>query len=159
MLRALANELSKRSLPVLQKMGMTIATLHGGLQKGAFRWSWRQVAIVSTRETSWLAWWPWSLGPERTFKLVRNWFYWACIRCTWGKTLRSRSISIDHLQSQGPMVLVCIDFFCLDPTSSGQEHFLVVKTISPIMPSCFQQNTKQKKPWWRRSLFTMDCPN
>lgn len=31
-----------------------------------------------------------------------------------------------HLQTQGSMELVCIDFLCLEPNLSGQENVLVV---------------------------------
>lgn len=31
-----------------------------------------------------------------------------------------------HLHSQGPMELVCIDFLCLEPNTSGQGNVLVV---------------------------------
>lgn len=33
---------------------------------------------------------------------------------------------MDHLQSQGPMELVCIDILCLEPDLSGQGNILVV---------------------------------
>ncbi|XP_040195270.1 LOW QUALITY PROTEIN: uncharacterized protein LOC120928229 [Rana temporaria] len=78
------------------------------------------------------------LGAERTFKLVRDRFYWpcmrtevesychSCLRCIQRKTLPSRTAPMSHLQSQGPMDLVCIDFLCLEPDTSGQGNILVV---------------------------------
>lgn len=78
------------------------------------------------------------LGPDRTFKLIRDRFYWpcmraevdsychTCLRCLQRKTLSSRSAPLSHLQSQGPMELVCIDFLCLEPDTSGQGNIMVV---------------------------------
>uniref|UniRef100_A0A8C5QY47 Gypsy retrotransposon integrase-like protein 1 n=1 Tax=Leptobrachium leishanense TaxID=445787 RepID=A0A8C5QY47_9ANUR len=78
------------------------------------------------------------LGAERTFKLVRDRFYWpcmraevesychSCLRCIQRKTLPTRTAPMSHLQSQGPMDLVCIDFLCLEPDASGQGNILIV---------------------------------
>ncbi|XP_068118921.1 uncharacterized protein [Hyperolius riggenbachi] len=78
------------------------------------------------------------LGAERTFHLVRDRFYWpcmkaevesychSCLRCIQRKTLSSRAAPMGHLQSQSPMELVCMDFLCLEPDSSGQGNVLVV---------------------------------
>uniref|UniRef100_A0A8C5Q426 Gypsy retrotransposon integrase-like protein 1 n=1 Tax=Leptobrachium leishanense TaxID=445787 RepID=A0A8C5Q426_9ANUR len=78
------------------------------------------------------------LGAERTFKLVRDRFYWpcmraevesychSCLRCIQRKTLPTRTAPMSHLQSQGPMDLVCIDFLCLKPDASGQGNILIV---------------------------------
>ena len=78
------------------------------------------------------------LGPERTFQLVRDRFYWPCMRgevegycrscarCIQRKTLPRQAAPMGHLQSQGPMELVCIDFLCLEPDLSGQGNVLVV---------------------------------
>uniref|UniRef100_A0A8C5M7Z9 Gypsy retrotransposon integrase-like protein 1 n=1 Tax=Leptobrachium leishanense TaxID=445787 RepID=A0A8C5M7Z9_9ANUR len=78
------------------------------------------------------------LGAERTFKLVRDRFYWpcmraevesychSCLRCIQRKTLPTRAAPMSHLQSQGPMDLVCIDFLCLEPDASGQGNILIV---------------------------------
>lgn len=78
------------------------------------------------------------LGPDRTFKLVRDRFYWlsmrtevesycrSCVRCIQRKTLPGRAAPMGHLQSQGPMELVYIDFLCLEPVLSGRSNVLVV---------------------------------
>uniref|UniRef100_A0A8C5MH87 Gypsy retrotransposon integrase-like protein 1 n=1 Tax=Leptobrachium leishanense TaxID=445787 RepID=A0A8C5MH87_9ANUR len=78
------------------------------------------------------------LGAERTFKLVRDRFYWpcmraevesychSCLRCIQRKTLPTRTAPMSHLQSQGPMDLVCIDFLCLEPDATGQGNILIV---------------------------------
>uniref|UniRef100_A0A8C5MDJ1 Gypsy retrotransposon integrase-like protein 1 n=1 Tax=Leptobrachium leishanense TaxID=445787 RepID=A0A8C5MDJ1_9ANUR len=78
------------------------------------------------------------LGAERTFLLVRDRFYWPCmrsevesyshlcLRCIQRKTLPTRTAPMSHLQSQGPMDLVCIDFLCLEPDASGQGNILLV---------------------------------
>lgn len=78
------------------------------------------------------------LGAEKTFKLVRDRFYWpgmraevegychSCLRCIQRKTLPARAAPLGHLQSQGPMDLVCIDFLCLEPDTSSQGNILVV---------------------------------
>lgn len=78
------------------------------------------------------------LGPDRTFKLVKDRFYWpnmrtevenyccSCGRCIQRKTLPGRAAPLGHLQSQGPMELVYIDFLCLEPDLSGNSNVLVV---------------------------------
>uniref|UniRef100_A0A8C5QJQ2 Gypsy retrotransposon integrase-like protein 1 n=1 Tax=Leptobrachium leishanense TaxID=445787 RepID=A0A8C5QJQ2_9ANUR len=78
------------------------------------------------------------LGAERTFKLVRDRFYWpcmraevesychSCLRCIQRKTLPTRTAPMSHVQSQGPMDLVCIDFLCLELDASGQGNILIV---------------------------------
>uniref|UniRef100_A0A8C5MQR9 Integrase catalytic domain-containing protein n=1 Tax=Leptobrachium leishanense TaxID=445787 RepID=A0A8C5MQR9_9ANUR len=50
----------------------------------------------------------------------------SCLRCIQRKTLPARAAPMGHLQSQGPMDLVCIDFLCLEPDTSGQGNILVV---------------------------------
>uniref|UniRef100_A0A8C5P7N4 Integrase catalytic domain-containing protein n=1 Tax=Leptobrachium leishanense TaxID=445787 RepID=A0A8C5P7N4_9ANUR len=50
----------------------------------------------------------------------------SCLRCIQRKTLPTRAAQMSHLQSQGPMDLVCIDFLCLEPDASGQGNILVV---------------------------------
>lgn len=42
------------------------------------------------------------------------------------KPLLSRAASMGHLQSQGPMELMCIDFLCLESDFSGQGNVLVL---------------------------------
>lgn len=78
------------------------------------------------------------LGAERTLQLVRDRFYWphmrkevesychSCLRCIQRKTLPQRAAPMGHLESQGPMDLVCIDFLCLESDLSGQGDILVV---------------------------------
>ena len=78
------------------------------------------------------------LGSERTLQLVRDRFYWpymrtevesychSCLRCIQRKTLPQRAAPMGHLESQGPMDLVCIDFLCLESDLSGQGNILVV---------------------------------
>uniref|UniRef100_A0A8C5QI47 Integrase catalytic domain-containing protein n=1 Tax=Leptobrachium leishanense TaxID=445787 RepID=A0A8C5QI47_9ANUR len=50
----------------------------------------------------------------------------SCLRCIQRKTLPSRAAPMVHLQSQGPMNLMCIDFLCLEPDMSGQGNILVM---------------------------------
>lgn len=78
------------------------------------------------------------LGPGRAFLLMRDRFYWprmkseveeycqTCMNCIQRKTLPKWVALMGHLQSQGPIELVCIDFWCLDPDSSGKRNVLVV---------------------------------
>lgn len=67
------------------------------------------------------------LGSESFFKLVRHWLNWPP---KWAEVesychiLPSKAAPLGHLQSQGPMELVCIDFLCLEPDLNGQgNHF------------------------------------
>uniref|UniRef100_A0A8C5PTZ3 Integrase catalytic domain-containing protein n=1 Tax=Leptobrachium leishanense TaxID=445787 RepID=A0A8C5PTZ3_9ANUR len=50
----------------------------------------------------------------------------SCLRCIQRKTLPTRTAPMSHLQSQGPMDLVCIDFLCLEPDASRQGNILIV---------------------------------
>ncbi|XP_040195295.1 uncharacterized protein LOC120928256 [Rana temporaria] len=78
------------------------------------------------------------LGSERTLQLVKDRFYWpymrsevenycrSCLRCIQRKSLPQRAAPMGHMESHGPMDLVCIDFLCVESDLSGQGNILVV---------------------------------
>lgn len=78
------------------------------------------------------------LRTDRTFRLIRDRFYWpnlrgevesychSCLTCIQRKTLPVRAAPVSHLQSQKPLDLVCIEFLCLEPDTGGRNSILVV---------------------------------
>lgn len=76
-------------------------------------------------------------GYERTLDFIRCRFYYPkmaddiqdkirrCERCVRRKSLPQHAAKMGHLQSNGPMDLVCIDFLSLEPDSHGYENVLV----------------------------------
>ncbi|XP_072572259.1 uncharacterized protein [Paramormyrops kingsleyae] len=78
------------------------------------------------------------LGVERTTELIRDRFYWPkmaseigsyiknCGRCIARKTLPQRAAPLNHITSDGPLDLVCIDFLSIDADQKGISNVLVV---------------------------------
>lgn len=78
------------------------------------------------------------LGFDKTYGLVRERFYWPrmktevekycknCPRCIQRKTLPKRAAELSHLNSEGPMDLVCIDFLTIEPDSRNVCNVLVI---------------------------------
>lgn len=78
------------------------------------------------------------LGFDKTYGLVRERFYWPrmktdvekycknCLRCMQRKTLPKRAAELSHLDSEGPMDLVCIDFLTIEPDSINICNVLVI---------------------------------
>ncbi|XP_053321812.1 uncharacterized protein LOC128494822 [Spea bombifrons] len=78
------------------------------------------------------------LGIDKTFGLIQDRFYWPymresvemycrrCRRCIQRKTLPTRAAPMGHLTSSGPMDLVCMDFLCIEPDSTGKSNVLVI---------------------------------
>ncbi|XP_060799313.1 retrovirus-related Pol polyprotein from transposon opus isoform X1 [Neoarius graeffei] len=78
------------------------------------------------------------LGFDKSYSLVRDRFYWprmkldaekyckTCERCIKRKTLPQRAAPLSHIQSSGPMDLVCIDFLSIEPDSRNVCNVLVV---------------------------------
>nr|XP_055033931.1 uncharacterized protein LOC129422186 [Misgurnus anguillicaudatus] len=78
------------------------------------------------------------LGVERTTELLRDRFYWPrmtidieqyiknCGCCITRKTLPTKSAPLNHITSNGPLDLVCIDFLSLEPDSKGISNVLVI---------------------------------
>uniref|UniRef100_A0A803K8U4 Integrase catalytic domain-containing protein n=1 Tax=Xenopus tropicalis TaxID=8364 RepID=A0A803K8U4_XENTR len=50
----------------------------------------------------------------------------SCLRCIQRKTLPTRNAPMGHIESQGPMDLVCIDFLSLEPDKGGISNILVI---------------------------------
>ncbi len=75
---------------------------------------------------------------EKSYGLVRDRFYWphmkrdleayckTCERCIKRKTLPQRAAPLSHMQSKGPMDLVCIDFLSIEADSRNVCNVLVV---------------------------------
>lgn len=78
------------------------------------------------------------LGFDKTYALVKDRFYWpgmkdavkqyckSCERCLVRKTLPRKTASMQHMQSSGPMDLVCIDFLSIEPDRHNVGNVLVV---------------------------------
>ena len=78
------------------------------------------------------------LGFEKSYSFVRDRFYWPQMkldvekycrtyeRCIKRKTLPQRAAPLSHMQSSGPLDLVCIDFLSLEPDSRNVCNVLVV---------------------------------
>lgn len=78
------------------------------------------------------------LGIDKTYGLIKERFYWPkmkqdvdnycknCARCIKRKTLPKRVAPLFHMQSDGPMDLVCMDFLSIEPDSCNTENVLVI---------------------------------
>lgn len=78
------------------------------------------------------------LGVDKTYGLVRDRFYWphmlpeveefcrTCTRCIQRKTLPRKAAPLVHMQSDGPLDLVCMDFLSIEADSSNTENVLVI---------------------------------
>lgn len=78
------------------------------------------------------------LGIDKTYGLIKERFYWPkmksdveehcknCARCIKRKTLPKRVAPLFHMQSEGPLDLVCMDFLSIEPDSSNTENVLVI---------------------------------
>lgn len=78
------------------------------------------------------------LGTDKTYGLIKERFYWPkmksdieehcklCARCIKRKTLPKRVAPLFHMQSDGPLDLVCMDFLSIEPDSSNTENVLVI---------------------------------
>ena len=76
-------------------------------------------------------------GYERTLEFIRCRFYYPkmaediqnrireCERCVRRKAMPQHVAKMSHLQSSGPMDLVCIDFLKMEPDSQGYENVLM----------------------------------
>ena len=78
------------------------------------------------------------LGFDKTYGLIQERFYWprmktqvekyckSCPRCIQRKTLPKRVAELSHLNSEGPMDLICMDFLTIEPDSRNICNVLVV---------------------------------
>lgn len=78
------------------------------------------------------------LGTERTTELIKDRFYWPrvasevatyiqnCGRCVARKSIPQKAAPLQHITSNGPLDLVCIDFLSIEPDSKGIANVLVV---------------------------------
>lgn len=77
-------------------------------------------------------------GFDITYALVKDRFYWpgmkeavkhycrGCERCVVRKTLPRKTASMQHMQSSGPLDLVCIDFLTIEADRHNMSNVLVV---------------------------------
>lgn len=99
------------------------------------------------------------LGPERTFKLVRDHFYWPymgtnvegycciCSCCIQQKTLGRQAAPMRHLENQESVELACIDFLELDSSEHGNvlevtDHFIRYVQVFPTTKTTEPNVTK-----------------
>ncbi|KAL1271695.1 hypothetical protein QQF64_030711 [Cirrhinus molitorella] len=87
------------------------------------------------------------LGVERTTELLRDRFYWPrmsncieqyvknCSRCVTRKTMPKKVAPLNHLTSDGPFDLVCIDFLSIEPDSKGLSNVLIITDHFTLRPS------------------------
>jgi len=78
------------------------------------------------------------LGTDKTYGLIKERFYWPkmksdveehcknCARCIKRKTLPKKMAPLFHMQIDGPMDLVCMDFLSIEPDKSNTENVLVI---------------------------------
>jgi transposase InsO family protein len=78
------------------------------------------------------------LGRDRVLELARSRFYWPhmkkdiegwiaeCDRCIRRKQPTNQRAALEHLKSERPMELVCIDFLSLEPSVGGYSNVLVL---------------------------------
>lgn len=78
------------------------------------------------------------LGIDKTYGLIKERLYWPkmrsdveehcknCARCIQRKTLPKKVAPLFHMQSDGPMDLVCMDFLSIEPDQNNTENVLVI---------------------------------
>jgi len=59
-------------------------------------------------------------------KVQVEWYCKSCPRCIQRKTLPKRVAELSHLNSDGPMDLVCMDFLTIEPDARNICNVLVV---------------------------------
>uniref|UniRef100_A0A674CT74 Gypsy retrotransposon integrase-like protein 1 n=1 Tax=Salmo trutta TaxID=8032 RepID=A0A674CT74_SALTR len=114
------------------------------------------------------------LGFDKTYGLVRDRFYWprmkmevedyckSCARCVQRKTLPKIVAPLGHMQSEGPMDLVCMDFLSIEPDSSNIENVLVITDhytrYAQAFPTKDQKASTVAKVLWERFFIHYGLP-
>ncbi|XP_072115422.1 uncharacterized protein [Mobula birostris] len=114
------------------------------------------------------------LGVEKTYGLVKDRFYWprmrgeveeyckTCSRCVRRKTLPAQAAPLSHLQSAGPMDLVCMDFLSIEPDTSNTANVLVLTDhytrYAQAFPTKDQKATTVAKVLWEKYFVHYGLP-
>ena len=114
------------------------------------------------------------LGFDKTYGLVRDRFYWprmkleveeyckSCARCVQRKTLPKLVAPLCHMQSDGPMDLVCMDFLSIEPDSSNTENVLVITDhytrYAQAFPTKDQKASTVAKVLWEKYFVHYGLP-
>ncbi len=111
---------------------------------------------------------------EKSYGLVRDRFYWphmkrdleayckTCERCIKRKTLPQRAAPLSHMQSKGPMDLVCIDFLTIEADSRNVCNVLVVTDhymrYAQAFPTKDQKASTVVKTFWEKYFIHYGLP-
>lgn len=114
------------------------------------------------------------LGFEKSYGLVRDRFYWphmkpdvesyckTCERCIKRKTLPQRAAPLSHMQSSGPLDLVCIDFLSIEADSRNVCNVLVVTDhytrYAQAFPTRDQKASTVAKTLWEKYFIHYGLP-
>ncbi|KAG1937128.1 interleukin-1 receptor accessory protein-like 1-A, partial [Pimephales promelas] len=114
------------------------------------------------------------LGFDKSYSLVRDRFYWprmkhdveayckTCERCIKRKTLPQRAAPLSHMQSSGPMDLVCIDFLTIEADSRNVCNVLVVMDhctrYAQAFPTRDQKASTVAKTLWEKYFVHYGLP-
>lgn len=114
------------------------------------------------------------LGFDKSYGLVRDRFYWphmkrdveayckTCERCIKRKTLPQRAAPLSHMQSSGPMDLVCIDFLSIEADSRNVCNVLVVTDhytrYAQAFPTRDQKASTVAKTLWEKYFIHYGLP-
>ncbi|XP_059819440.1 uncharacterized protein LOC132390922 [Hypanus sabinus] len=114
------------------------------------------------------------LGVEKTYGLLKDRFYWprmrgdveeycrGCRRCIQRKTLPALAAPLSHLQSAGPLDLVCMDFLSIEPDTSNTANVLVITDhytrYAQAFPTKDQKATTVAKVLWEKYFVHYGLP-
>lgn len=114
------------------------------------------------------------LGFDKSYGLVRDRFYWphmkhdveayckTCERCIKRKTLPQRAAPLSHMQSSGPMDLVCIDFLSIEADARNVSNVLVVTDhytrYAQAFPTTDQKASTVAKTLWEKYFIHYGLP-
>ncbi|XP_059808194.1 uncharacterized protein LOC132382212 [Hypanus sabinus] len=114
------------------------------------------------------------LGVEKTYGLLKDRFYWprmrgdveeycrGCRRCIQRKTLPALAAPLSHLQSAGPLDLICMDFLSIEPDTSNTANVLVITDhytrYAQAFPTKDQKATTVAKVLWEKYFVHYGLP-
>lgn len=115
------------------------------------------------------------LGVDKTYALVCDRFFWPCMkldvvtycktceRCIKRKTLPQRAAPLSHIQSSGPLDLLCIDFLSIELHSRNVCNMLVVTDhftrYAQAFPTKDQRAITVARTLWERYFIHYDLPS
>ncbi len=112
------------------------------------------------------------LGLEKSYGLVCERFYWphmkreayckTCERCIKRKMLPQRAVPLSHMQSKGPMDLVCINFLYIEADYRNVCNVLVVTDhytrCAKAFPTRDQKASTVVKTLWEKYFIHYGLP-